>query len=36
MAYAGAEYILACLQAVYIVLWLMPVYCISFALSCVW
>ncbi|CAL5224378.1 g7054 [Coccomyxa viridis] len=33
---AGAEYILACLQAVYIVLWLLPVYCISFALSCVW
>ncbi|CAK0785578.1 hypothetical protein CVIRNUC_008788 [Coccomyxa viridis] len=33
---AGAEYILACLQAVYILLWLLPVYCISFALSCVW
>jgi magnesium-transporting ATPase (P-type) len=33
---AGAEALLAVLQAVFIIWWLLPVYCISFALSCVW
>ena len=32
----GAGALLAGLQALFALLWLLPVYCISFALSCVW
>lgn len=32
----GAEALLALLKATFVVWWLLPVYCISFALSCVW
>lgn len=32
----GAEALIALLKATFVVWWLLPVYCISFALSCVW